>query len=58
MIKKQVDLGKSLNRLKRYFDTRIKKNKPEQNLWYHFTNYIFFKVELTESMANLFQFVS
>lgn len=25
MIKKQVDLGKSLNRLKRYFDTRIKK---------------------------------
>lgn len=61
MIKKQVDLGKSLNRLKRYFDTRIKKkpiNKPEQNLWYHFTDLIFFKVELTESMANLFQFVS
>lgn len=56
MIKKQVDLGKSLNRLKRYFDTRIKKpiNKPEQNLWYHFTDLIFFKVELTESMANFF----
>lgn len=27
MIKKQVDLGKSLNRLKRHFDTRIEKNK-------------------------------